>query len=154
MLRRRAAVVRQPGLHLLESVLELSGGSPERPVGVAAELPSETHHGVEGVSQLLRTLELVKARINPKIELLGVLLTMFDRRNKLSFSVQEEVQAYFGDLVFKTVIPRNVRLSESPSHGKPISLYDRRSSGAKAYQALAQELGARLEERASEETSA
>ena len=112
------------------------------------------YFALEGVSQLLRTLELVKARINPKIELLGVLLTMFDRRNKLSFSVQEEVQAYFGDLVFETVIPRNVRLSESPSHGKPISLYDRRSSGAKAYQALAQELGARLEELASEETSA
>lgn len=106
------------------------------------------YFSLEGVSQLLRTLELVQSRINPKVKLLGVVLTMFDRRNKLSFSVQDEVQNYFGELLFETRIPRNVRLSESPSHGKPIALYDRRSSGAKAYEDLAAELRERLEAQA------
>lgn len=102
------------------------------------------YFSLEGVSQLLRTLELVQSRINPKVKLDGVVLTMFDRRNKLSFQVQEEVQNYFGELLFDTVIPRNVRLSESPSHGKPIALYDKRSSGAIAYEGLAKEFMKRL----------
>lgn len=102
------------------------------------------YFSLEGVSQLLRTLELVQSRINPKVVLNGVILTMFDRRNKLSFQVQEEVQNYFGDLLFETAIPRNVRLSESPSHGKPIALYDKRSTGAIAYNALADEVIIRL----------
>ena len=103
------------------------------------------YFALEGVSQLLQTLELVRARINPTLELLGVALTMFDRRNKLSFNVLDEVQAYFGDLVFESIIPRNVRLSESPSHGKPIALYDPQSSGAIAYRALALELATRCD---------
>ena len=102
------------------------------------------YFSLEGVSQLLRTLELVQSRINPRAQLLGVVLTMFDRRNKLSFSVQEEVNQFFGELVFDTPIPRNVRLSESPSHGKPIALYDKRSTGAQAYQSLAEEVIIRL----------
>ena len=102
------------------------------------------YFSLEGVSQLLRTLELVQSRINPKVKLDGVVLTMFDRRNKLSFQVQSEVQNYFGELLFETPIPRNVRLSESPSHGKPIALYDRRSKGAMAYEALAAEVIERL----------
>jgi chromosome partitioning protein len=107
--------------------------------GIIVPLQCE-YFALEGVSQLLRTLELVQARINPNLTLEGVLLTMFDRRNKLSFQVQDEVCNYFEDRVFKTLIPRNVRLSESPSHGKPVALYDPRSSGAKAYQSLAQEV--------------
>jgi len=106
--------------------------------GVLVPLQCE-YFALEGVSQLLRTLELVQARINPRVALLGVILTMFDRRNKLTFQVQEEVEAFFGEAVFGAVIPRNVRLSESPSHGKPVALYDPSSSGAKAYDALSEE---------------
>lgn len=106
--------------------------------GVLVPLQCE-YFALEGVSQLLRTLELVQARINPHVSLTGVVLTMFDRRNKLTFQVQEEVQGFFGEAVFETMIPRNVRLSESPSHGKPVALYDAQSSGAKAYEALARE---------------
>ena len=95
---------------------------------------------LEGVSQLLQTLQLVQARINPQLVLGGLILTMFDRRNKLSFHVAEEVRGYFEDQVFQTEIPRNVRLSESPSYGQPIALYDPRSRGAQAYKALAKEL--------------
>lgn len=95
---------------------------------------------LEGVTQLLQTLELVQARINPNIELAGLVLTMFDRRNKLSFHVADEVRSYFEGQVFETEIPRNVRLSESPSYGQPIALYDARSRGAQAYQALAKEV--------------
>ena len=103
------------------------------------------YFALEGVTQLLKTLELVKARINPNLSLEGVLLTMFDRRNKLTFTVQEEVNSFFGALVYETLIPRNVRLSESPSFGKPIALYDPRAQGAKAYQALALEVIQRIE---------
>ena len=110
--------------------------------GVLVPLQCE-YFALEGVSQLLRTLELVQARINPRVSLMGVILTMFDRRNKLTFQVQEEVEGFFGEAVFKTSIPRNVRLSESPSHGKPVALYDARSSGAKAYEALSEEFIAR-----------
>ena len=112
------------------------------------------YFALEGVSQLLHTLELVRSRINPNVELLGVALTMFDRRNKLSFNVQSEVAAYFGDLMFETAIPRNVRLSESPSHGKPIALYDARSTGAKAYKALADEMIQRLSDKLAAEEPA
>jgi len=106
--------------------------------GVLVPLQCE-YFALEGVSQLLRTLELVQARINPRVSLSGVILTMFDRRNKLTFQVQEEVEAFFGEAVFKTTIPRNVKLSESPSHGMPVALYDSRSSGARAYEQLADE---------------
>jgi chromosome partitioning protein len=95
---------------------------------------------LEGVSEMLRTIELIKARLNPVLRLEGILLTMFDSRNNLSHQVAEEVRSHFGDRTFATVIPRNVRLSESPSFGKPIILYDIQSKGAISYMELAREL--------------
>jgi chromosome partitioning protein len=95
---------------------------------------------LEGLGHLLNTVKIIKARLNPSLSLGGILLTMFDVRNKLSHRVVEEVRQHFGDRVFKTVIPRNVRISESPSHGLPIILYDIKSRGAISYLALAQEI--------------
>ena len=99
---------------------------------------------LEGMSQLLHTVELVRARFNSGLAILGVALTMFDRRNRLSEQVADDVRACVGDLVFATPIPRNVRLSEAPSHGLPALLYDHRCPGSEAYVALARELIARL----------
>jgi chromosome partitioning protein len=99
---------------------------------------------LEGMSQLLRTVELVRARFNPGLSILGVALTMFDRRNRLSEQVADDVRATVGKLVFDTVVPRNVRLSEAPSHGLPALIYDHRCPGSEAYIALARELIARL----------
>ena len=99
---------------------------------------------LEGMSQLLHTVELVRERFNADLSILGVALTMFDRRNRLSEQVADDVRACVGDLVFKTSIPRNVRLSEAPSHGLPALLYDHRCPGSEAYVALARELIARL----------
>lgn len=98
------------------------------------------YYALEGLTQLLSTLETVKATLNPGLRLLGLLLTMFDPRNTLSNQVVQQVRQAFGKKVFKTVIPRNVRLSEAPSHGRPIVQYDIRSKGAQGYLALAQEL--------------
>ncbi|MCX7966372.1 MAG: AAA family ATPase [Syntrophorhabdaceae bacterium] len=98
------------------------------------------YYALEGLAMLLRTITIIKKRLNQKLETLGVLLTMFDKRNNLSYRVQEEVNNYFSGSVFKTVIPRNVRLSESPSHGKPVLLYDICSKGAESYLELAAEL--------------
>ncbi len=95
---------------------------------------------LEGVSQITRTIERVKRVLNPAIELEGIVLTMFDRRNNLSEQVAADVRAFFGTKVFTTVIPRNVRISEAPSHGLPVLLYDHRSAGAQAYVELAAEL--------------
>ncbi len=95
---------------------------------------------LEGVSHLIRTMELVKKRFNPGLDLDGVLLTMYDRRNNLSDMVADDVRSHFGRRVFDTVIPRNVRISEAPSHGLPVVLYDHRSSGARAYMDLATEV--------------
>jgi chromosome partitioning protein len=95
---------------------------------------------LEGLGHLLNTVKIIKARLNPSLSLGGILLTMFDVRNKLSHRVVDEVRQHFGDRVFKTVIPRNVRISESPSHGLPIILYDIKSRGAISYLALAQEI--------------
>jgi chromosome partitioning protein len=95
---------------------------------------------LEGVSQIIRTIERVQQAFNPALELEGIVLTMFDRRNNLSELVAADVRAFFGDKVFHTVIPRNVRISEAPSHGLPVILYDHRSAGAEAYVALAAEL--------------
>jgi chromosome partitioning protein len=95
---------------------------------------------LEGLSHLLRTVERVRERFNPRLELHGVVLTMFDRRNNLSDLVAADVRGVLGDKVYDTVIPRNVRVSEAPSHGKPVLLYDLRSPGAQAYVALAAEL--------------
>jgi chromosome partitioning protein len=99
---------------------------------------------LEGLSQLLQTIERIRARFNPELSILGVALTMFDRRNKLSSQVADDVRACLGKVVFQTVIPRNVRLSEAPSHGVPALIYDHRCSGSEAYMALARELIDRL----------
>lgn len=95
---------------------------------------------LEGLSQLLRTVELVRQGLNPTLEIQGVVLTMYDRRNNLSDQVAEEVRSFFGNKVYNTVIPRNVRLSEAPSFGKPALLYDYRCSGSEAYIRLASEV--------------
>jgi len=95
---------------------------------------------LEGISQLVRTIERVKRGLNPSLNLQGIVLTMFDRRNNLSDLVAADARSFFGDRVFATVIPRNVRVSEAPSHGKPVLLYDSRSPGAQAYVQLANEL--------------
>jgi chromosome partitioning protein len=99
---------------------------------------------LEGLSQLLQTIERVRARFNPQLSILGVALTMYDRRNRLSEQVAEDVRAVLGDVVFETVIPRNVRLSEAPSHGVPALIYDHRCLGSEAYIGLARECIARL----------
>ena len=95
---------------------------------------------LEGVSQLVRTVDRVRRSLNPALQVQGIVLTMFDKRNNLSDLVAADARSFFGDLVYDTVIPRNIRISEAPSHGKPVLLYDYRSSGAQAYVALATEL--------------
>lgn len=97
------------------------------------------YYALEGLSDLLSTIRIVKRKLNREIALEGVLLTMFDGRTNLSLQVAEEVKRHFPGQVYATVIPRNVRLSEAPSHGKPVLAYDKYSSGAQAYQKLAQE---------------
>jgi chromosome partitioning protein len=99
---------------------------------------------LEGLSQLLQTIERVRARFNQGLSILGVALTMFDKRNRLSTQVADDVRACLGKVVFETVIPRNVRLSEAPSHGIPALIYDHRCPGSEAYMALARELIGRL----------
>jgi chromosome partitioning protein len=99
---------------------------------------------LEGLSQLLQTIERIRARFNPELSILGVALTMFDRRNNLSAQVADDVRACLGKVVFETVIPRNVRLSEAPSHGIPALIYDHRCPGSAAYISLARELIGRL----------
>ncbi len=99
---------------------------------------------LEGLSQLLKTVERIRAHSNPELSILGVALTMYDRRNRLSEQVAEDVRAVLGDVVFKTVVPRNVRLSEAPSHGIPALIYDHRCPGSEAYMALARELIGRI----------
>jgi chromosome partitioning protein len=101
------------------------------------------YYALEGLARLQRTIERIRAAFHPSLALEGIVLTMFDRRANLSRQVEEEVRAHFGKSVFEIVIPRNVRLSEAPSHGKPILLYDIQSRGALAYLELAQELLAR-----------
>lgn len=98
------------------------------------------YYAMEGLGYLLNTVKLVKAQLNPHLVLGGILLTMFDQRNLLSHQVSDDVRKHFGDKVFKTVIPRNVRLSESPSHGLPVILYDIKSRGAMAYMEMAKEI--------------
>ncbi|NJC34947.1 chromosome partitioning protein [Sphingomonas jejuensis] len=99
---------------------------------------------LEGLSQLLQTVERIRKAFNPDLAILGVVLTMYDRRNRLTDQVADDVRACLGSAVFKTVIPRNVRLSEAPSHGLPALIYDQRCVGSEAYIALARELIARL----------
>ncbi|MFO1189348.1 MAG: ParA family protein [Alphaproteobacteria bacterium] len=95
---------------------------------------------LEGVSHLLRTIDRVKRTFNPGLEIQGIVLTMFDRRNNLSGVVESDVRGFFGPKVYETVIPRNVRVSEAPSHGKPVLLYDLNCAGARAYVHLASEI--------------
>lgn len=104
------------------------------------------YYALEGLAALLETVTLVRQELNPSLEIDGILLTMVDGRNRLSRQVEQEARSHFGDQVFRTRIPRNVRLSEAPSHGKPVLLYDAHSKGALAYLELAQEL---LDRRAS-----
>jgi chromosome partitioning protein len=103
---------------------------------------------LEGLTQLLQTIERVRARFNPGLSILGVALTMYDRRNRLSEQVAADVRDVLGDVVFETVIPRNVRLSEAPSHGVPALIYDHRCPGSEAYIALARECITRLTKKA------
>ena len=100
---------------------------------------------LEGLSQLTRTIERVRRALNPRLELQGIVLTMFDSRNNLSALVADDVRSYFGEKVYRTVIPRNVRVSEAPSHGKPVLLYDIRCPGSQAYIHLAGEMLRRVE---------
>ena len=104
------------------------------------------YYALEGLGQLLETVKLVQQRLNPDLEIEGVLLTMFDRRLNLARQVVEEAVAFFGDKVYDTVIPRNVKLGESPSFGKPIILYDAQSLGAQTYLKLAREVISSVEE--------
>jgi chromosome partitioning protein len=99
---------------------------------------------LEGLSQLLQTVERIRAALNPELSILGIALTMFDRRNNLSQAVAEDVRACLGAAVFDTVVPRNVRLSEAPSHGLPALIYDLKCPGSEAYVRLARELIGRL----------
>jgi len=103
---------------------------------------------LEGLSQLLRTIERVSAAFNPTLDIQGIVLTMFDKRNNLSGQVANDVRGYLGDKVYETVIPRNVRVSEAPSHGKPALLYDHQCAGSRAYIQLAGEMLRRERQRA------
>ena len=104
-------------------------------------VPVQTeYYALEGLAQLVQSINLIKARLNPRLEIAGVLLTMADARTRLSADVEAEVRRHFGDLVFKAVVPRSVRVAEAPSHGLPVTHYDRRSRGAEAYWKVAMEL--------------
>lgn len=108
-------------------------------------IPVQTeYYALEGLSQLLQVMQQVQARYNPDLELLGVVMTMYDKRTSLSQQVYDEIKKHFQDKLLKTVIPRNVRLAEAPSHGKPIDEYDKWSKGAKAYKNLAKEVDTRV----------
>lgn len=108
------------------------------------------YFALEGLSQLLNSAGLIKKNLNPQLKIEGIVLTMFDTRNNLSHQVVEEIKSHFGDKVFEAIIPRNVRLSEAPSHGKPITIYDSKSIGSKRYLSLAQELDDRVQKRKAE----
>lgn len=98
------------------------------------------YYALEGLGQLINTIKLVQKHLNKELEVEGVVLTMYDMRTNLSLQVANEVEKYFGNKVFQTIIPRNIRLSEAPSHGLPITLYDKESKGAETYKKLAKEL--------------
>jgi chromosome partitioning protein len=107
--------------------------------GIIVPLQCE-FYALEGLSQLIKTVRRVKSTLNPTLEIQGVVLTMYDNRNNLSAQVSDDVREYLGDIVYQTVIPRNVRISEAPSHGKPALLYDHSCAGSQAYIHLASEL--------------
>ncbi len=110
--------------------------------GVLIPIQTE-YYALEGLSQLVNTIRLVREALNPRLEIDGVLLTMFDARTNLSAQVAREVRRHMNGTVYDTVVPRSVRLSEAPSHGLPIALYDPSSRGAQAYRALAAEVSGR-----------
>jgi len=104
-------------------------------------VPVQTeYYALEGLAQLVQSINLIKTRLNPKLSIAGVLLTMVDSRTRLSADVEAEVRKHFGALVFDAVVPRSVRVAEAPSHGVPLTHYDRRSRGAEAYWKVAMEL--------------
>ena len=101
------------------------------------------YYALEGLTQLMYTIELVKKRLNPFLEIEGVVFTMYDARTNLSLQVVENVKGNLKQNIYKTIIPRNIRLAEAPSHGMPINLYDSKSTGAESYRLLAQEVAER-----------
>ena len=103
------------------------------------------YYAMEGLTELMHTINLIRKKLNPSLEIEGVVFTMYDARTNLSLQVVEEVRKYLGENVYKSIIPRNVRLSEAPSHGLPINFYDEKSKGAEAYELLAQEVIERSE---------
>ena len=121
-----------PSLSLLTVMALVASGS--------LLVPLQTEFfALEGITQLIKTIERIKSSLNPTLKIRGILLTMFDKRNKLSLQVENEARNYFKDKVYKTVVPRNVRLSEAPSHGIPILFYDKSCSGSKSYIGLTEE---------------
>ena len=98
------------------------------------------YYALEGLTQLIHTINLVKRKLNPELELEGVVFTMYDARTNLSLQVVENVKENLGQNIYKTIIPRNVRLAEAPSHGLPINIYDSKSAGAESYRLLAEEV--------------
>jgi chromosome partitioning protein len=102
------------------------------------------YYALEGLSDLMNTLRMVKRKMNPRLEIFGVALTMFDGRTNFSTQVAQEVRKHFPGKVFTTVVPRNIRLAEAPSHGIPVTVYDRTSRGSVAYKAMAEEIKAKL----------
>jgi chromosome partitioning protein len=117
--------------------------------GVLIPLQCE-FYALEGLSHLMRTIELVRANLNPELAIQGIVLTMYDRRNKFTEQIEQEVREYFGKQVYNAVIPRNVRMSEAPSHGKPALIYDMKCAGSKAYIQLAGEVLKRERQRQKE----
>jgi chromosome partitioning protein len=115
-----------PSLSLLTVMALVSSGS------VIVPLQTE-FFALEGLTQLIKTIERIKLNLNPKLEIRGILLTMYDKRNKLSSQVEKEARDFFAEKVYSTVIPRNVRLSEAPSHGMPVLIYDKTCPGSKSY---------------------
>jgi len=115
-----------PSLSLLTVMALVSSGS--------LLVPLQTEFfALEGLTQLMKTIERIKVTLNPELKIRGILLTMYDKRNKLSSEVEKEARDYFGEKVYSTVIPRNVRLSEAPSHGMPVLIYDKSCPGSKSY---------------------
>lgn len=108
-------------------------------------IPVQTeYYALEGITELMHTIELVRESLNPDLKIGGIFMTMFDARNNLAIQVTDEIRNYFKDKVFSTIIPRNVKLSESPSHGQPIYIYDAKSKGAETYYELAKEIHDRM----------
>lgn len=118
-------------------------------------IPLQTEfYALEGLSHLMRTIKLVQGALNADLDIQGIVLTMYDRRNKFTEQIEKDVRGYFGELVYQSVIPRNIRMSEAPSHGKPALIYDMNCAGSKAYIALAGEMLKRERQRKGELTAA